>query len=203
MTSPKRRQVLQLSCSGLLLMVAGCSGPFGRDGNPGTAENKRTVTFDTPNEGECDATPVPKPTPTEEGLEPAEYPPYPDSITKQTSVQFATEFEQAYQHNDFLKNEFIQGTDEIGVSAGAERVIRSSNGFTIGVRGVLQTGNAERPEYTTTPTPTPAPNSTSAHSSWYYLTDRFALRNELSGDRTMIDEDSEPQLDTATVISCA
>ncbi|PSP79711.1 hypothetical protein BRC81_04205 [Halobacteriales archaeon QS_1_68_20] len=168
--------------------------------NDQTSTDKRT--FDTPAPGECEQARRPKPTPTEEGLQPQEYPSYPSSLDKDAAERFAEEYEEAYQHNHYVAAEFRVGIDDVLVSGGAARVVEDAGEFFVGVNGRIDTADEEQPEYTETPTPEPAPTGTKTFAAWYYLTDRFALRNEVEADGMGFDEGDDPDLQGATVVVC-
>ncbi len=143
------------------------------------------------------------PTPTEEGLQPRGYPSYPRTLDKESAERFAEEYEEAYQHNYFIAEEFSPGTDSVGATGGADRIIEDGGDYFVGVNGTINTADEKQPEYTETSTPEPVPSGTLPYAAWYYLTDRFALRKEVEADGMGFDESDSPDLEGATVIVCA
>lgn len=199
MKSIRRRSLLRHGIPAALAGLAGCI-----DG--ATGPNDRTPTdersFETPEPGECEQAPRPQPTPTEEGLRPRKYPSYPRSLGKDSAERFAEEYEKAYQHNHFIAEEFIEGIDEITIGGGAGQVVEDGGEYFVGVAGRIDTADVTQPEYTETPTPDPAPTGSLPFAAWYYLADRFALRNEVEADGMGFDEGDTPNLQGATVIAC-
>lgn len=152
----------------LSVAVAGCSGTDGPGQSP-TAE--------------CDAVELPRPTPTTEGLEPLPYPDYPESLTTETTREFVTEFERAYQHNHFLAG-FPDGTDTVILDTGVPDgfVIEADGGYLVGVESDIATEDNRRPTGTGTDTPTAAPSYDGEFAAWYHLTPRRVQRKEVGHD---------------------
>ena len=195
----RRRTLLRSSVPVALVGLAGClDGTSGS--NDQTATDERS--FDTPAPGGCEQARRPEPTPTEEGLKPQEYPSYPQSLNRNSAERFAEEYETAYQHNHFIAEKFIDGIDSVGPWASATRIVEDAGDYFVGVNGRVNVADEEQPEYTETPTPEPAPTGTRPIAAWYYLTDRFALRKEISEGRRKINESDTPDLQGATVVVC-
>ncbi|PSP79710.1 hypothetical protein BRC81_04200 [Halobacteriales archaeon QS_1_68_20] len=189
------RRGIPVALAGLAGCLDGATGP-----NDKTATDERS--FDTPAPGECEQVSRPQPTPTNEGLQPRKYPSYPQSLDKDAAKQFAEEYERVYQHNYYVAEEFIHGIDDISTGAGVARAVEDAGEYFVGVNGRIDTADLEQPEGTGTSTPSPAATSSSSFAAWYYLTDRFALRREVSGGRPDIDEGDDPNLQGATVVVC-
>lgn len=169
----------------------------GTPSSPPSTTTARSLPYDAPPPGECRALDPPVPTPTAEGLEPQEYPTYPASITEEAARSFASEYERVYQFNSFVAEDFIRGTDDILIVHGVPNwaMREEDRGFVVGVDGRLSSGDLQQPEDWTG---TPAPHLDAPFGAWYYLTDRFALRNEV---RTLEGSQS-PNLESASTIVC-
>ena len=173
--------------------LAGCAGYDDTEGSVVTPPD------------ECSVEPRPQPTPTKEELQPKTYPTYPEQLSLESAREFAVAFERAYQHNDFLKNEFIEGTDEIDINIGVpeNEYEEFSNGYTIHVTGELKTSDTKRSHNNSSETPseTAAPSLDEPFDISFYLTERFALRK--SGDATTSTiSDVNTQFEDATVVVC-
>jgi len=207
-----RRRLLRLGVLGLGSALAGCSGagsgdsPNTDDGSTGnttspgpTATDTATPPFagETPAPGECDAVDRPTPTPTAEGLEPMAYPDYPDSLTAEAAESFVDAYERAHRHNEFLADEFVRGTDEVTIEGGVPTgmVTEYENGYVVGFDGTMYTSDNRQPE---TSTATQAPAGNFPVGAWYYLTDRFALRNGVQS----LEEAESPEFGMATTVVC-
>jgi len=97
---------------------------------------------------------------TAEGLEPLSYPDYPESLSTGAAREFVVEFERACQHNRFLAEGFIGGTDTVIVDAGVPDgfVVEDDGGYLVGVTASIATEDNRVPGGTATTTPTPAPS---------------------------------------------
>jgi hypothetical protein len=154
---------------------------------------------ETPVPGECTAATPPQPTPTEGGLDPKPYPPYPEPLTADTADDFARTYEYVYQYNLLLAEG--PGYDEIDVSVRSPdwATFDTEPGFIVGVTGEIQFADTN----TATPPSTQLPYGTSPVSAWYYLTDRFALRDEYrSGSLEKDDYPYDWTIREATTIVC-
>lgn len=165
--------------------------------NPTPPTPTEVHSFNTPAPSKCDPYKPPSPTPTSEGLEPRSYPVYPSDISEVAAKDYATEYEAAYQHNSFISEEFIYGTDEITILRHVPEwtISDRSKGYILGVSGEIKTADTEQPEGSTD---SQAAYLDSPFSAWYYVTDRFALRNEVED----LDATQSPNLQYATTIYC-
>lgn len=200
------RRAFVVSTAGITTVLAGCVAAPGSDGTPSTASDTATVTqtpaeydIPTPRRDDCRAVSLPRPTPTDEGLEPKAYPPYPDSLTKESAAGFTSQFERAYQYNDFLIRFGDKGYDDVFVTGGVPdwTMRERGEGYIVGVNVQVKTHVDDTP----TGTKTPAPSGTFPTSAWYYLTDRFALRNEV-GVADLVEGRDQPTFDEPTTIVC-
>ena len=188
-----RRNLIRNSVILSMSALAGCAGY-------GDTESSAATPPD-----ECSAEPRPQPTPTKEGLQPKAYPTYPEQLSLESAKRFAVAFERAYQHNDFLENKFIEGTDEIDFNIGVPRneYEEVSNGYIIHVTGELKTSDTKRSHNNSSESPseTAAPSLDEPFNVSFYLTERFALRK--SGDATTSTiSDVNARFEGATVIVC-
>lgn len=173
--------------------LAGCAGYADTESSAATPSD------------ECSAEPKPQPTPTNEGLQAKAYPTYPEQLSLESAKEYAVAFERAYQHNDFLENEFIEGTDEIDFNIGVSRdeYEEVSNGYIIHVAGELKASDTKQSHDNSSESPseTAAPSLDEPFSTSFYLTEQSALRK--SGDATTSTiSDVDTQFENATVIVC-
>lgn len=172
-----RRRALRVGGLTLSAALAGCTSTL--DTETESSPDSNTVTqpeFDTPPPGECEAVEPPTSGPTEGGLEPISYPAYPDEITAETSRAFARDYEHTYRHNAFVQRYEDSWYDELDVTVRTADVVDERHGgYIVEVDGVTVHGPSEPPG-TATPTPSPRPAGRLPFTTWYYLTDRYALR---------------------------
>jgi hypothetical protein len=143
---------------------------------------------------------MPRPTPTDEGLEPLAYPDVPGSLTAETAREFAAAFERAYQHNRFLAEGFIGGTDTVVVDAGVPDgfVIEDGDGYLVGVNATIATEDNRRPAVEGTVTPTQAPSYDHEFAAWYRLTSRRVRRKDAG--QTLPETPGDVDLSDATTV---
>lgn len=130
---------------------------------------------------------------------PREYPTYPDSLTPESAVTFATEYERSYRHNDVLAGG-LRGADTIIVSAGVPSgfLIERPNGFLLGVTATVDTEDNRTPEGGTA-----APAYSDEFAAWYFLTERVGLRDpDLAATDLPATPPASVDLSDATVIHC-
>lgn len=156
----------------------------------------RPATLETPPPGECDPRDLPKPDPTDEGLEPASYPSYPRNLDRGAAASFAEAFERAVRRNEFVAANAGAGYDELQVQLGAERTGRREVGYVVGVDGTLLFADERQPDGATG---SPYPSGRAPFAAQYLLADRFALREGFDGD---LPED-DPDFAGAEVVACA
>ncbi|MFT4890813.1 MAG: hypothetical protein ACI9YT_001734 [Halobacteriales archaeon] len=203
-----RRALLQ-SIGGLsIVALSGCqsirNGPSPSEApetEPSTTDGGTTSRgfpwgLETPVPEHCEPANRPEPTPLEKGLKPVQYPEYPDSVTAESAEAFVRDYERAYQHNLFIKEEFRPGFAEIDILI---RVIRwwnveRSGRYVGGVRGELHVVDSFQP---TGQTATPVP-AVGGFSAWYYLTDRVALRKSVS----YLTDETPPDFTGAALLVC-
>lgn len=171
MDSVSRRWILRSGVSVATLVLAGCAAgsPADEESSPTPA---KTVAVTTPPLEECEVVPPLNPTPSDEEVVPREYPSYPDKLTAESAVTFATAYERAYRHNEILAGE-ADGTDTISVNAGVPNdfLIDRGNGFLLGVTATIDTEDNRTP-----PGGTAAPFYSDEFATWYLLTDELGLR---------------------------
>jgi len=193
--SRSRRSLLGICAASL--SVAGCSGPD----EPGQTPSLSPSPSPSPTT-ECEAVELPGPTPTAEGIEPLSYPDSPESLTAGTAREFVVEFERAYQHNRFLAEGFIGGTDTVLVDAGVPDgfVVEDDGGYFVGVTASIATEDNRVPGGTATSTPTPAPSYDDEFAAWYHLTPGRVRRKDAGTDLPGSPEGVDPS--DATTVRC-
>lgn len=196
-----RRTVLQAIS---VLPAIGLAGCFQSDsselrtttlGREGQTSPPPTPGFETPAPGDC--TPARSyPTPPVHDRA-RSYPPYPEDLTVETAASFAEKYEKTYQVNRFLANDPDAGVQYIQIPGGVPdwAVMEHARGYLVGVNGELKTGERldNGPDATAITLHGDAP-----FAAWYYLVDRFALRNGL---RTL-QETTDPDMSGADVVVC-
>jgi len=159
-----RRGFVKAGTVALFAVIAGCSGDSD-DGSPSpetdsdrlattrtaveTTETTRPDTttaaartpelpFAVPPPSECAVSAPPRPTPIGE-LRPREYPAYPGNLTRSTGEAFASEFERAYAHNEFITAEADEETKHLSVDTGVRDALTEdvNGGILVGVEGEL------------------------------------------------------------------
>ena len=150
--------------------------------------------FDTPPTGECDPVDLPTSGPTKGGLEPVEYPDFPGEVTDGTARSFARDFEYAYRRNEFVKRHEDTWYDELTVDVeNAELTDERGEGYVVRTDGETTFAVTDRPE---TATGTARPTGRGPFTTWFYLTDRYAIRYENS-------EAEEPNFEHGEIVACA
>lgn len=180
------------------IALAGCGdrSPVDDDSSPTPAEG---VAVTTPAIDECEAAPPPNPTPSDEGVVPRAYPPYPADLTAESAVTFATEYERAYRHNEILAGG-AGGTDTILVSTGVPSgfLVERPDGFLVGVTATVDTEDNRTPAGGTA-----APSYSDEFASWYLLTGGLGLRGpDLEANELPETPPDSVDLSDATVIHC-
>lgn len=190
MYSISRRKFLVITSTGL----AGCA-----DSQQTRQHTNTNPSVKTPPEGECREGSLPVPTPTPEGLQPKSYPNHPSSVTRNSTQEFVHSFERALQYNQFLVKFGGAGYEEAFVATGIPEwaLFERPNGYACGVRSQIKFDDTDTPS----PPKTGAPSGTSRTVAWYYLTDRFALRNDTRENQLV--KGSDPQLEGGEIILCA
>jgi len=171
-----RRSLLGICAASLSVAVAGCSGADDR------VRGRRTAT--THGDGG--------------GARTAVVSDYPEPLAAGT----AREFERAYQHNRFLAEGFIGGTDTVLVDAGVSdgSVIDDGGGYLVGVTASIATEDNRMPGGTATTTPTPAPSYDDEFAAWYHLTPGRVRRTDPGTDLPGTPGDVD--LSDATTVRC-
>lgn len=208
-----KRKFLQISAAAIGVVSTGCSQQTADDNisttsnsnkSTDTKSNSLTITrtttseieINTPSPDECSEEKPPYPTDTNSELKPKSYPSYPSSLNLNKVKEFAVDFEKAYQHNNFLINNYIPETDEVTILAGVPEwaTYEVQDGYVLGVNGELKTATREP----TKTNKTQAPFLDTSFGSWYYLTTDFALRNEIDE----LDRVSSPSFGNQQTIFC-
>ncbi len=167
MSPSARRDVLRAGSLTLAAALAGCTSYFG-------TSTERQPEFDTPPPGECEAVDLRKSGPTEGGLEPVEYPAYPEEVTAETARSFARDFEHAYRRNEFVQRYEDTWSDELTVYVEEPELVDERGGEdVVRVDGELVHGDSEPPE---SATGTARPAGRDSFTAWFYLADRYAIR---------------------------
>ncbi|WP_435196016.1 hypothetical protein [Natronomonas sp. EA1] len=185
-----RRDALAGVAAGITAL-AGCTQ--GRIGSGATGYD-----ITTPSSEDCGELSVPEPTATDSGLEPKPYPSIPSQLSPPSVDAFVTEFERAYRHNEFLPQADRSGYDTVLTEGGVPdwAVFEDGTGYAVGVNVTLKYGDNE-----TTPPATQAPFGTAPKRAWYYVTPRFAVRDE-AGDGDLSTGD-EPRFDDPVLVACS
>lgn len=201
--SRSRRSLLGLCATSLSVVGSGCSGTDGpgQTSSPSPSPSPSSSSPSPSPTTECEEIELPRPTPTGEGLEPLSYPEYPEPLTAETVREFVVEFERAYQHNRFLAEGFIRGTDLVLVDAGVPDgfVIEDDGDLLVGVNATIATEDNRVPEENGTDTPTQAPSYDDEFAAWYHLTPRRVRRTGAGTDLPGTPED----VDLSDAITCA
>lgn len=202
-----RRDILSAVSAGVCVSVAGCAGSDtsprststdleSESGTPPPTSSP--VPFETPVPGECETIDLPTPDPSPEGLLPKQYPDLPERLTADTAEEFAAGFERAYQFNTFLAKYSNNGYESAFVEGGVPdwAIFERGEGYIVGANVVVQFEDTNPPSESATP----APSGYFEYSSWYYVTKRFALREERSeGD--LIEGDT-PTVEFPRTVAC-
>lgn len=164
--------------------LAGCSREP-NDGSTATTSPTSTVSpsptatpglpFETPAPDQCETDQPPMPTPTA-GLQPKEYPEYPDTLSVSAVEYFSSSYEEAFQYNRYLSTEAEPETLSITVNAASTEHLTEEigDGFVVAVEGYLSTLTGG------TPTERTAVVTDNRIAGVYYLTAEYAVRGEIS-----------------------
>lgn len=190
-----RREVLATTGIALSTVLGGCltgsSNNSDQPSSPSTSTSDRSISVQTPSKGECESSTRLRPTP--DSSRTKQYPTIPESLTVSTAKTFATAFERAYQYNSKLPE---YGGIEIDLKVPEWAISQTQGGYTVGIDSRVQFDNTE----TSTTSSTPLPSGFFEVSVWYYLTNRFALRDDPTNEG--LQKGSTPNLTGADTIAC-
>lgn len=198
-----RRKFLSIFTSTVVALTSGCSN-IGVN-NSESPTSPKSPPFDTPDPLDCTAAResgahLPHPTPTS-SLEPKSYPDIPEIIDENRAKDFVRNFETAFRHNSILiRYDDDKIIKKLSVKSEVPKVrpSKSNDGFIVSIEGqttVRYSSSTEGSDQSSTPH-----TSTQDFATWYYLTNRFAIRQaDSDGD---IQRDSTPELDAARIVVC-
>lgn len=165
-------------------VLAGCS-QAADEGSPATTSTASAagasptatpgLPFETPTPDQCETDQPPMPTPTA-GLQPKEYPEYPDTLSVSAVEYFSSSYEEAFQYNRYLSTEAEPDTLSITVNAASTEHLTEEigDGFVVAVEGYLSTLTGG------TATERTAVATDNRIAGVYYLTAEYAVRGEIS-----------------------
>lgn len=151
-----------------------------RETTPGTKSSQTTKSTPqlttAPETPTCEAMDIPQPeSNTTGGIEPAEYPSFPDSLTEETIGEFVVEFETVFRRNMYVAENPDGNAPGLTVDAGVVEIFESNDTFIVAVLGDMATGGIQ----TTIPgteTPEPYAYLDLPFATWYEITDHQVRR---------------------------
>lgn len=161
-----------------------------------TTSSTTASTLEPPQDSECEKYSAPSPNSTEAGLEPKQYPSFPDTVTQDTAQEFVAAYERAIQWNLFLRDG-ATGYDSAFVQGGYDDVNSRGNGFV-----VEATGELKMTDTSTSGTETRRPTGDVPYRTWYYVSNQFALRAATNDTFGGTGPEDPPSFSDADPVAC-
>ena len=197
-----RRTILRIGGAVLGGSLAGCTNRFAGAGSP---QQKRPSTNSPPVSSQsrssaCDSIELPKPeSNTRGGIEPTDYPSFPDSLTEETAGRFAVEFESAYRRNKWVQNHQEGRAPTLRIRTGQEDTFETGDSVVVAVTGFMATDGVQT-SIPGTETPEPFPYLDLPFDTWFEVSERRVLRT--ISDSEFEEPLEPPSFDRAKTVLC-